>query len=256
MAHKRYTKKVKRQPLIFLLCGVFVLIFLGRGLYAKYVDQKSVSEDPIAEEFYFTSNFLSENGKDYILASNIKQLTFELRNYDDELRSSASNIEYTYIVTKDNKEISKVTGTIQKEKDGGNKNSITLDNLSEGEYTVEATATNPYKKSLKATFTIPKESEDIDYTINDSEQSPYVLLQVSTHSYDGNIEINWPVGLIPDSTQEDLENIKNYNGQEYTQGNIKLQVASYSSYTYRFFKKDTNKDYSKIAGITVEKITD
>lgn len=255
MAHKRYTKKEKRQPLMFLLCGVFVLIFLGRGLYAKYMNQKSVSEAPIAEEFYFTSDFLSENGKNYILASNIQQLTFELRNYEDELRSSASEIEYTYVVTKNGTEISKQTGRIKKGEDIGNKESITLSDLSAGEYTIVATATNPYKKSLKATFTIPEESEDIDYTINDSEQSPYVLLQVSTHSYDGNIEINWPAGLIPDSTQEDLKNIKNYNDQEYTKGSIKLKVASYSSYTYRFFKKNIDKDYSKTAEITIEKVT-
>lgn len=256
MAHKRYTRKVKRQLLMFLLCGVFVLIFLGRGLYAKYVDQKVVSEAPIAEEFYFTSDFLSENGKDYILASNTQQLTFELRNYEDELRSSASGIQYTYVVTKNNEEISKGSGTIQKKENAGSKESITLKNLSAGEYTVVATATNPYEKRLKAKFIIPKESEDIDYTVNDSEQNPYVLVQVSTNSYSGNIKINWPAGLIPDSTQEDLENIKNYENQEYIKGNIKLQVASYSSYTYRFFKKDIGKDYSKTAEITVEKVTD
>lgn len=257
MAHQKNirNKLAKNQPLLFLLFGSFILIGMIGGFYAKYTYQKSENKDPIAEEFYFTSDFLEENEQNYTLASNTKQLTFELRNYADELRSSASDIKYTYDVKKDNTEVKTGTGTISVIENTGNKESITIDNLSAGTYKIRAIATSPFVKTLKATFTIPDENDDITYKINDSDQSPYVLLEVSTNAYDGKIMVQWADRLIPDSTQEPFKNVENYDST-YKAGNIEMTVQKHSSYTYRFFKEDRSKNYSTTSDIIVKKVTE
>lgn len=246
-------KLTKIQPWMFLLGGFLILAILFGGLYAKYYYQESEKKAAIAENFYFTSDLLSKDGKDYTLASNTTQLTFELRNYQDELRSSESDIQYEYTVKKDGTNITNDTGTISKKSDGGNENKITISNLSAGKYTITATAKSPFSETLKADFTIPEESNGLNYTVNDSKQSAYVLLELSTDAYEGNVKIHWPDGVIPDSTQKIFENTKNFQNDTYTAGNIMIQVKKYTAYTYRFFKEDINKNYSTTKDITVEK---
>lgn len=245
-------KLTKIQPWLFLLCGILLLAMTFAGFYAKYVYQTSEKKSPIAERFYFTSDYLSKDGKTYNLTSNTTQLTFELRNYQDELESADSDIEYSYTVKKNNAEIKNATGTIKKQANG--KNSITIDGLSAGKYVVTAAAQSPFKETLTGTFIIPEESKSLDYKVSDSKQSAYILLEISTDAYEGKIKIQWPDGLIPDSTQKIFEGVQNLNNGKYTKGNITVQVGKYSANTYRFFKEDTDKEYSE-KDITVEKVT-
>lgn len=251
----RKNKLIKNQPWLFLLCGFVILAMAFGGFYAKYVHQESEKKAPIAEKFYFTSDFLRQNGKDYTLASNTKQLEIELRNYEDDLRSSDSDIKYRYVVKKDGTQIQTDTGTISKKTDSGNKVQITINNLKAGKYTVTATAESPFQKTLSASFTIPEESKDLNYKVSDSQQSAYASLQISTDAYDGAIKIQWPSGLIPDSTQKIFENTKNLQNNKYVTGSMTVQVKKYTAYTYRFFKEDIDKDYSTTQDITVEKVT-
>lgn len=257
MAHdqSRKNNSIKNQPWLFLLCGFVILAMIFGGLYAKYVHQESEKKAPIAEKFYFTSDYLSQDGKTYTLASNTKQLEFELRNYQDDLRSSDSDIKYTYVVKRDGTQVQTDTGTIPKKTDSGNKVQITINDLTAGKYTVTATAESPFQKTLSAVFTVPKESQDLEYKVSDSQQSAYASLQISTDAYDGAIKIQWPAGLIPDSTQKIFENTKNLQNGKYAAGDIKVQVKKYTAYTYRFFKEDIDKDYSTTQDITVEKVT-
>lgn len=257
MAYNKFTrnKSTKIQPWLFLLFGFLILAAIFGGFYARYVHQESQKEAPVAEQFYFTSDLLSEDGKEYTLASNITQVTFELRNYEDKLRSSDSNIEYTYSVKKDGIEKETASGTISKSVNGGNQEQIAISDLSAGTYTVTATAKKPFHKVLKGTFKIPKESEDLNYTINDSAQSAYVTLQIAADAFEGKVKIQWPAGLIPDSTQEIFKDTKNVENDEYAAGNVTMDVKKYTSYTCRFFKKDISKDYSTGKDITVEKVT-
>lgn len=257
MAYKQSTrnKLTKKQPWLFLLGGFLILTMAFGGLYAKYVSQTSEKKELIAENFYFTSDLLKKDGKDYTLAANTKELTFGLRNYQDELRSSNSDIEYQYTVKKEGTEVKSGKGTISKKTDSGNENKITIDDLSVGTYTIVATAQSPFHETLKATFTIPEESNELSYKISDSKQSAYVLLQISTDAYEGNIKIQWPDGLIPDSTQKVFENTQNLKNENYIAGNVTTQIKKYTAYTYRFFKADIDKDYSTTKDITVEKVT-
>lgn len=251
--HKSAKNKLtKIQPWLFLLCGILLLVIAFTGFYAKYVYQASEKKSPIAERFYFTSDYLRKDGKTYNLASNTTQLTFELRNYQDELESSDSDIDYSYTVKNDNNEIKNGAGTITQQANG--KNSITIDRLSAGKYTVTATAQSPFKETLTATFIIPEESGALDYKVSDRKQSSYVILEISTKAYEGKVKIQWPEGVIPDSTQKVFENVQSLNNGSYAKGDISIQVNKYSANTYRFFKEDTDKEYSG-NDITVEKVT-
>lgn len=258
MANKRRRKNRIRtkQPFIFLLIGFLILAGIFGGLYAKYIDQESKKTKSVAENFYFTSDLLTEEGKNYTLSAGTKKITFELRNFEDDLRSSDSNIEYQYIVTKSDQEIENKTGTITSGQDTGSKNTVTIDdNLSAGKYTVTAKATSPFTKTLKATFSIPEESSNVNFNISDKEESPYVLLHVSTEAYEGKIKISWPEGLIPDTTNKAFEETKTESNDSYQSSNTTVQVTKYSSYTYRFFKKDITKNYSTETSLKAEKST-
>lgn len=252
--HKKNKMKTK-QPFLFLLFGFLILAGIFGGLYAKYVAQESKKSKPIAENFYFTSDLLTEEGKNYTLSSGTNKITFQLRNFEDELRSSDSNIEYKYTVTKGDQKVESGTGTITGNGSSGGSSTIIIDKLNAGEYTVTATAASPFTKTLKATFSIPEESTEIEYTIDDKAGSPYVMLHVSTKAYEGKAKISWPDGLIPDTTQTAFKNTKTENNDKYSSSNITESVTKYSSYTYRFFKKDTAQDYSKATGLKAEKST-
>lgn len=254
MAYKKNKMKIK-QPFLFLLFGFLIWAGIFGGLYAKYIAQESRKNKPIAENFYFTSDLLTEDGKNYTLSSGTNKITFQLRNFEDELRSSDSNIEYKYTVTRNDQEEKNQVGTITSNGSSGNSSTITIDNLKTGEYTVTAMATSPFTKTLKATFLIPEESTEIEYNVEDKAGSPYAMLHVSTKAYNGKVKISWPDGLIPDTTQAAFEDTKTENNDTYSSSNVIETVTKYSSYTYRFFKKDMTKNYSIATGLKAEKST-
>lgn len=256
MAHKRIKgdRRKRLASIGFLLAGVIAISGMFAGGVAKYAHKESNEEKGDSEQFYFTSDYLTEEGTTYTLSADTNDLEIELRNYEDVLRWADSEIAYSYTVTKDGTEVSEGNGTITKRSDAGNKEAITIEKMSAGTYQVEVTATSPYTKTLKGTFTIPEENDEIDYTVSDSDGSPYVLLTISSTTYEGNVTIGWSEGLIPDNTQTEFEKVTTLieNTETYQAGNVNVAVTKNSSYTYRFFKTNTGKIYSK-QNITVTK---
>lgn len=231
----------------FLLAGAIAISGMFAGGVAKYAHKESKEEKGDSEQFYFTSDCLTEEGTTYTLSADTKDLTIELRNYEDALRWADSDVAYSYTVKKEGTDTNG-TGVIRKDKSKGSTANINISNMSAGTYQVEATATSPYTKTLKGTFTIAAEDDEISYTVDDSSGSPYALLTVSTWVYAGNVTISWAEGLIPDNTQDGFENVTTLSTGEgietYTSGNTTITVGKNSSYTYRFFKADTTKTYN------------
>lgn len=246
MARKRKLRKNRISYTILSLAGILILAGLFVGISAKYVHQESKMSPLASEKFYFTSDVLSETGNSYTLADNATEITFELRNYADDLRWSDSALSYNYSVTDTtNKEVAKGNGTITYNNSQKSAVTITISKLSAGTYTITASSERPYKKTLTGTFTIPEESTEISYSINDNTGSPYALLTVSTQNYDGNISINWPEGVIPDSTQDAFAKISTYENGNYKSGSVTVKMQKYFSNTYRFFKVNSSNQYSK-----------
>lgn len=240
---------IRKRPVIVAV--IFVLIAALAVVFAKYVFLQSDTKETGSSEMYFTSDFLSKSGSSYTLTPGTDSVTIELRNYVDDLRWSEKDIQYSYTVTKQwsGESVKSGSGTISRSADHGSSSSVTIDGLGTGTYEVTATATAPFTETLKGTFTIPAESSGIDYSVSDSEGSPYALLTVSTENYKGNVTLSWPAGVIPDSTQEAFAGVTTRQTDSYAAGTITVAVQPYSSYTYRFFKEDVTKDHSSLQTI-------
>ena len=102
---------------IFLLL-MLVLVTVNVGVFAKYVFRQT--EEPLirAKAFYFGSDLLEvphKNGEypHRTLMAGSKQITFQLYNYPDALRTSEVDIAYTAKLMKtDRTELETKTGTI------------------------------------------------------------------------------------------------------------------------------------------------
>lgn len=222
-----------------MLLALALLIAGVSGVSAKYVTGQVKDHLFAAKEFYFTSNLLEVGGADYILNSNADSVTFTLSNGADELRYSEDDITYT--VTADGGILSTGTGTLT----GGshNKTSITLSDLKKNKtYTVTAVGEAGYESTLKATFTLANEGEGVYKYLDTAADPAYVLLTVWTENVSGNAEVTFPAGLVPDTTDSAMADVKNYSDGSYTSGNFTDGTGfdnTYSSHVYRFFKTDS-----------------
>lgn len=250
MTNKEKQRKKSRKGGVlpaFLLAFLLVFAILGVTL-AKYVQRTERVDAVTGSEFYFTSPQLTEEGATYTLSADTTQLSITLCNYADELR--ISDVDIAYSVEVDNGAIiSPDSGTIQT---GDKTATVTLSNLQPGQtYTVTATATSPFSAKLTGNFTVASENSALHYSVADKADSPYALLTVWTDNYAGNVTVSWQAGLIPDSTDAKFDGVSTYSGGTYSAGSVKTVVDAYSSYTYRFFKSDTTKNYTNL--ITAEK---
>lgn len=229
---------------IGILILIVVIVLAVAGVSAKYIQSKKNTDDTVAADFYFTSTLLSEEGATYTLMPTTTELEIPVCNYADDLRYSSKEIQYSYIVTKDGQEVSNGNGNIES---GDLKSSnIQLTDLSAGTYTVTATTESPFKTTLTGTFIIPKESEDMYYSVTDQDGSPYVLVTVWTENYNGKAKLTWPENVIPDSTDPQLKSANTYSTSGgYAAGAMTISCGAYSSDTFRFFKEDLSEVYTE-----------
>ena len=223
-----------------VLTTLVVLLFamLITGVVAKYVYRNGGMNMVISREFYFTSNLLKENGANYILNPNVSEITFTLGNHRDALRWAEDDISYQITVSGE-ATVNETSGTLVRQTDKTTVKTITLSGLLPGKtYTVTATGKAGYKKVLSATFTVGTNQQKV-YKYLDTTNDAYVLLTVWTENVAGNLQFQFPAGLIPDNTDPIMEEITNFSGEIYNSGNVLDGVslaAINSSRTYRFFK--------------------
>ncbi len=232
----------KPAPVLIVLLAMILLGSLA-GILAKYIGSQTRTEDTASPNFYFTSTFLSREGNSYTLMPSTTSLDIPVGNYADHLRVTGEDIDYTYTVTKGDTEVKAGSGTLTATGTATTEN-ISLTGMSAGTYQVTVKATRPYTATLKGTFIIPKESGDIHYSVNDQEGSPYVLLTVWTDNYDGKVQITWPAGVIPDSTDSSLESAKTYSDSGYIAGKTTVTSEADGSKVYRFFKENPSKTFT------------
>lgn len=241
-----HTEHIRNIPLPALAAAAaLALALLAGGLYAKYVSEASAYNAALASEFYFTSDMLTENGKaSYTLPVGTTSFSFELRNSEDNLRWSAKDVAYTCTVTSSDAKVSPAKGTLSAESDQATAAMIGVTDLSAGTYTVSASATTPFAKTLTAKIVIPQADDSLAVKVEDNSGSPYALMTVSTKEYSGNVAINWAADLIPDSTQSDFANVASNSDSGSAAGSQTVSLGAYSSNTYRFFKTDKTQDFS------------
>lgn len=257
----RKERRKKGTALAFLIIGLIAVAGISLiGISAKYVFQKSENKETASSQFYFTSDLLSEAGKTYTLNANTTELTIELYNKADDLRWADNNIAYSYTVsytedTSGNADAGQTGGTSAWSNGNGTllhnaststTGTIQLTGLQSGTYTVTATATSPFTKTLTGKFVIPAQDTGVEYKVDDTNPSPYAVLTVWTKDYSGEVTVSWPERVFPDQTQEAFESRTDLtsDGETYSAGYVTVKMEKNSSYTWRFFKKDISEDYS------------
>lgn len=233
--------------LLIALLAVCLISFGAGRAYAKYIREQRGEGLVKAQEFYFTSDYLTTTGETYILNADTESISFQLRNYDDSLRWSEHDVSFVVTasdgaqlkLTEDGTESAQLTGSIST----GNDNSVNviLTGMKAGKsYRVTATGNAGYEATLQATFTVDKYQTGLYKHVDTTSNDAYVLLTVwSEDIASEDVTITYPAGLVPDNTNLEMA-LAETNGTGFT-----VKFADYQSRTYRFFKEGTyNGEFS------------
>lgn len=233
--------------MLFLV--VIPMILIGFTV-AKYMNEKEKDFVYEANDFYFESNLLSDstNISTYTYSKGEDTIEIELKNNMDELRYSEVDINYEIKITdiygnsvkdKSGNDVSTITGTLTK--NAIDTEVIEFTNLSSGNYLITANALYPYTKTIQGAFNLTENDTEINWSVNDSQDSPILQITVLSEDYTGGINIIWPSGIAPDSTNKLLEDADTgYDG-----GRIDVYFEANSEYTFKFFKENPLAVYTK-----------
>ena len=234
-----------------IVCAVLALVILSTiavgGIFAKYIAGTQTKGYLSSPTFYFTSDILKETAVSYTLnpgENGATEVSFQVRNFADELRIADKDISFSVNVMING--IVTSTETLWAFPSAGSSASITVSGLKNGQtYIITATGDAGFVSTLRASITVKPDEKEI-YKHLDVSDPNYVLLTVWTKNLSGAVSINFPDGLIPDSTDHVMSTVYNYENGSYIASEFIDStnfVHSYSSYVYRFFKT-TNQDYT------------
>ena len=209
---------------------------------AKYVTEHGKQSKVVSDNFYFTSDYLSESAiPEYKIYGN--NVEFEIKNCIDSLRTNVADIEYTVsasdgTLTQGGEPTS--GGTIN----GGTKaaHTVTLTysgEEAEKEITVTVTSSSPYVKELKAKFIFAESV--MRYEITDSAGSYYAELYIYTGDTAQTVTVNWDKAeLLIDETNDYV-----IRGNLIAEKNsASVSIPAHTTVKIAFFKTDITKDYS------------
>lgn len=221
---------------------------------ARYVTEHGKQSEVVSDNFYFTSDYLSESAiPEYKICGD--SVSFEIRNYIDSFRVNASDIVYTVsanvgTLTQGGEPTS--GGTIN----GGTKaaHTVTLTYTYSGEevekeITVTVTSRSPYVKELKAKFVFIKPV--LRYEITDSPGSYYAELYIHTANEAKEVTVKWDTAkLLIDETNDYV-----FGKLTADKKSVSVTIPAQTTVKIAFFKNDITKDYSRAATKFDEMIT-
>lgn len=236
-------KKKKITVAVISVVSFFALMLGIVPSLAKYVTEHGKQSEVVSDNFYFTSDYLSESAiPEYKICGD--SVSFEIRNYIDSLRTNVEAIKYTVsasdgTLTQGGEPTS--GGTIN----GGTKaaHTVTLTYTYSGEeakkeITVTVTSSSPYVKELKAKFVFIKPV--LRYEITDSVGSYYAELYIHTANKAKTVTVNW-----------DTEKLLIDETNDYVFGNLtadkksaSIIIPAHTTVKIAFFKNDITKNYS------------
>ena len=224
-----------------LVCVLAVALFflLIGNVVSKYVYNNGGKSVALAHEFFFESNYLAEDGKEYILSPGCTSVDVTLKNFPDELRYATTQVDYVLTVKE------KESDMVLLEKTGfleGIKKSEATETVpvqSGKTYEVTASGNGGFFKKLKATFVVMPENSGIYKYAEDYDE--YVLLTVWSENISGDVGITFPVTLLPDNTDDAMATALCSDGKLIDEDNF---VKAFSSHNYRFFKTNGELSYT------------
>ena len=230
---------MKKKKITVAVISAISALILMLGIVpslAKYVTEQGKQSTVVSDNFYFTSDYLSESAiPEYKICGD--SVSFEIRNYIDSSRVNASDIVYT--VTATDGTLSSEGGTLI----GGTENcaKITLTysgEEAEKEITVTVTSSSPYVKELKAKFVFTKPV--LRYEITDSAGSYYAELYIHTANEAKTVTVNWDKAvLLIDETNDFV-----FGNLTAEKNSASVSIPAHTTVKIAFFKNDITKDYS------------
>lgn len=228
---------MKKKKITVAVISAISALILMLGIVpslAKYVTEQGKQSTVVSDNFYFTSDYLSESAipEHKIYGDSV---SFEIRNYIDSSRVNASDIVYT--VTANVGTLSSEGGTLI----GGTENcaKITLTySGEEKEIIVTVKSSSPYVKELKAKFIFAESV--MRYEITDSAGSYYAELYIHTANEAKTVTVNWDKAeLLIDETNDYVFGKLNADKNAAT-----VTIPAHTTVKIAFFKTYITKDYS------------
>ena len=205
---------------------------------AKYVTEHGKQSKVVSDNFYFTSDYLSESTMIPEHKIYGDSVSFEIRNYIDSSRVNASDIVYT--VTATDGTLSSNGGTLIGGTEKCAKITLTYSGEeAEKEITVTVTSSSPYVKELKAKFIFAESV--MRYEITDSAGSYYAELYIHTANEAKTVTVNWDKAELLIDETNDYVIRGNLNADK---NSASVDIPAHTTVKIAFFKNDITKDYS------------
>ena len=233
-------KKKKITVAVISVVSFFALMLGIVPSLAKYVTEHGKQSKVVSDNFYFTSDYLSESAipediPEYkICGSNVE---FKIKNCIDSLRTNVANIEYT--VSASDGTLSSNGGTLTGGTEKCSKITLTYSGEeAEKEITVTVTSSSPYIKKLKAKFVFTKPV--LRYEITDSSGSYFAELYIHTANEAKTVAVNWnKAELWIDETNDFV-----FGKLIAEKNSASVDIPAHTTVKIAFFKNDITKDYS------------
>lgn len=267
--------KINKKKLIICIVALIILITLptfGRYIYNSVRDLYLKSQN-----FSFSSNLLTTTGKSYKYANwsgvDDYELDLQLYSYENELSLftyEGSGLAYSITcevedTTKATVHIGTITGNATEPGYIPNETNVKdikiylkpTENLQVGDtvkVNVTASTTEPYEKTIRATFNIKVTGQGVTYSIEDEVASIYATLKlVNTKTETNKVTLSYnPELVVIDVTHEYYENrisqtSTSVDGVECV-NSVTFNMEPADVKHIRFYKKDINANYTYPGG--------
>lgn len=230
---------MKKKKITVAVISVISALILMLGIVpslAKYVKEHGKQSKVVSDNFYFTSDYLSESAipEHKIYGDSV---AFEIRNFIDSLRTNVANIEYT--VSASDGTLSSNGGTLTGGTEKCAKITLTYSGEeAEKEITVTVKSSSPYVKELKAKFVFTKPV--LRYEITDSSGSYFAELYIHTTNEAKTVTVNWnKTELLIDETNDYV-----FGKLNADKNAASVDIPAHTTVKIAFFKNDITKNYS------------
>ena len=227
-----------KKRIMVIVCALLALALLLAIVpsLAKYITEQGKQSEVVSDNFYFTSDYLSESEPpEYKIYGD--SVEFEIRNYIDSLRINAADIVYTVSAT--GGILSPTGGTLTAQTKDSDRITLTYSGEeAPKEIIVTVSSTSPYVKELKAKFVFTKPF--LRYEITDSAGSYYAELYIHTVDTEQTVTLNWDKAeLLIDETNDYV-----FGKLSAGKNTATIVIPAHTTIKIAFFKNDITKDYS------------
>lgn len=259
---RNYKKKSKKFNIKFLIT-IFILTFVLIYTFSKYMFQVDDKHIQTSENFYFNSNILTEDGNVYKLydwdGQSTYSLNIELKNYEDTIRYTEKDIDYTISAISNNANITIENDSLTIPGKSANTDSITLKITPNEvitpnnflEIDIEAKSSTPYEKIIKAKILLYVNS-NLPYIANLENFSEYAIVGITTLNVDKELIIEYDSNKVYLDTTNLIFDGKviNTNGSVFKiETNL---LENNKNYKLNFIKKNPNQDLTLGEDIVVK----